>query len=158
MQLLILFLPALLLYILAYHLLVAMLTDRADVISSRPELPSPQLLLDLRVGGKDSSRRYTLYDLYYLLRAVGRHALHQKMHMVFVGSYFQKCNFISLTDFQANLFEFEIYFWTKYNSSILRWADYVIEKYRNIMALMNEATHSYSIISQQAAGNLPRRD
>jgi hypothetical protein len=34
----------------------------------------------------------------------------------------------------------------------------VIQKHRNIMALMNEATHSYSILSQQAAGNLPRRD
>ena len=158
MQLLILFLPALLLYILAYHLLVSMLTDRADIIPARPKLPSPQLLLYLRARRKDFSRRYTLYDLYYLLRAVDRHTLNQKMHMVFVGSYFQKRNFISLTDFQANLFEFEIYFGAKYNSSILRWADDMIEKYRNIMALMNEAAHSYSIISQQAAGNLPRRD
>ena len=153
MQLLILFLPALLLYILAYHFLVSMLTDRADVIPARPELPSPQLLLYLWARRKDFSRRYTFYDLYYLLRAVGRHTLNQKMHMVFVGSYFQKRNFISLTDFQADLFELLIYFGTKYNSSVLRWADYVIEKYRNIMALMNEAAHSYSIISQQAAGN-----
>ena len=158
MQLLILLLPALLLYILAYHLLVSMLTDRADIIPARPKLPSPQLLLYLRARRKDFSRRYTFYDLYYLLRAVDRHTLNQKMHMVFVGSYFQKRNFISLTDFQADLFELLIYFGTKYNSSVLRWADYVIEKYRNIMALMNEAAHSYSIISQQAAGNLPRRD
>ena len=158
MQLLILFLPALLLYILAYHLLVPMLTDRADIIPCGPQLPSPQLLLYLRARRKDFSRRYTLYDLYYLLRAVYRHALHKKMHMVFVGSYFKKRNFISFTDSQADLFESEVYFWTKYNSSILRWADDVIQKYRNIMALMNEAAHSYSIISQQAAGNLPRRD
>jgi hypothetical protein len=34
----------------------------------------------------------------------------------------------------------------------------VIEKYRNIMALMNESAHSYSILSQQAAGNYTRRD
>jgi hypothetical protein len=29
----------------------------------------------------------------------------------------------------------------------------VIQKYRNIMALMNESAHSYSILTQQAAGN-----
>jgi hypothetical protein len=153
MQLLILFLPPLLLYISAYHLLVPVLADRADVISIRPELPSPQLLLHLRARGEYLSGCYALYYLHYLLRAVHRHTLHQEMDMVFVCSYLQKRNLIPLTNFQADLFELEVYFGTKYNSSILRWTDNVIQKYRNIMALMNEATHSYSILSQQAAGN-----
>jgi hypothetical protein len=158
MQLLILFFPALLLYVLAYHLLVPMLTYCADVIASRPKLPSPQLLLHLRAGGKYFSRRYTLDRLHYLLRAIDRHTLHQEVNMVFVCPDLQERDFISLTDLQTDLFEFEVYFRAKHHSSVLRRANYMIEKYRNVMALMNEATHSYSIISQQAAGNLPRRD
>ena len=153
MQLLILFLPSLLLYVLAYHLLVSVLSYRADVIPGCPKLPSPQLLLYFRARGKDFSRRYTLYDLHYLLRAVHRHTLHQEMHMVFVCTYLQKRNLIPVADSQAGLFEFLVYFRCKYNSSILGWADYVVKEYRNVMALMNEATHSYSILSQQAAGN-----
>ena|SRR5215208_678170 len=158
MQLLIFLFPALLLYILAYHLLVPVLTDCAYVISICPKLPSPQLLLYFRAGSEDISRRYALEDLHYLLRAVHRHTLHQKMDVVFVRSYLKKGDLIPVANSQADLFEFLVYFRIKYNSSVLRGADYVIEKYRYVMALMNEATHSHSILSQQAAGNLPRRD
>ena len=58
MQLLILFLPALLLYILAYHLLVAVLSYRAYVISVCPQLSSPQLLLYLWTPREYLSCRY----------------------------------------------------------------------------------------------------
>ena len=153
MQLLILFFPALLLYILAYNLLVSVLSHRADVIPGSPQVSSPQLLLYFRAGGKDFSRRYALYDLYYLLRAVHRHTLHKEMYVVFVRPYFQKRDLISLTYLQTNLFELLVHFRTKYDSAILRRTNNVIEKYRNIMAFMNESTHSYSIVSQQAAGN-----
>jgi hypothetical protein len=78
--------------------------------------------------------------------------------MVFVCSYFKERNLVPLTNAQTNLFELLVYFKAKYDSAVLCWADYVIQKYRNIMALMNESAHSYSILSQQAAGNLPRRD
>src|SRR5215217_3802289 len=153
MQLLILFFPPLLLYVLAYHLLVAVLPYRAYVIPGCPQMPSPQLLFYLWTRGKDFSGAYTLYDLHYLLRAIHRHTLHKKMYMVFIRSYFQKRNLISLTDLQTNFFELEVYFRTKYDSAILRRTNNVIQKYRNIMAFMNESTHSYSIVSQQAAGN-----
>jgi hypothetical protein len=153
MQLLILFFPPLLLYVFTYHLFIPMLPYAADEVPIRPELSSPQLLLYLRAGSIDFSRRYTLYGLYNLLRTVHRHTLHQKMHVVFVCPYLQKRDFIPPTDFQTNLFELLVYFKRQYRSSVLCWTYYVIEKYRNIMALMNESAHSYSIVSQQAAGN-----
>ena len=153
MQLLILLFPALLLYVSAYHLFIPVLPYCADVISCCPQMPSPQLLLHFGAGGKDLSGGYTLYDLYYLLRAIHRHTLHKEMYMVFVRPYFQERNLISLADLQTDLFELPVRFRTKYGSAILRWANNVIQKYRNIMALMNESTHSYSIVSQQAAGN-----
>ena len=153
MQLLILFFPALLLAVLADQLLVPRLPHGADVLSGCPKRPSPHLLFYLRAGGKDFSRRYPLNRLDDLLRAVPRHPLHQEMHRVFVRADFQKRDFISLTDFQADLFKLVVYFWAKPHSAILRRTDYVIEKHRNVMALINAATHSYSILSQQAAGN-----
>ena len=153
MQLLILFFPALLLDVLADHLLVAVLPDRADVIAICPELAAPQLFLYLRAGRKDFSRRDALDDLHDLLRAVHRHRLHQKMHMVFVRSDLQKPDLMPLADFDTNLFEFLVYFRTKYHSTVLRWTNDVVQQYRNVMALVDVATHSSIIISQQAAGN-----
>src|ERR1043166_2811423 len=144
MQSLILFFPALLLDVLTDQLFIPMLTHRAYIVAIRPELSSPKLLFYLWARRKDFSRRYTLDRLHDLLRAIGRHTLHQKMHMVFVSPDFQKCDLVARTNLHTNLFELEVYFRRKDNSSILRWTDNVIEKHRNIMALMNEAAHSLS--------------
>ena len=75
------------------------------------------------------------------------------MHVILICPYLQKRYLVALADPKTNLFEVLVYFRTKYNSSVLGWADDVIQKYRNIMTLVNEATHSHSILSQQAAGN-----
>jgi len=158
MQSLILFFPSLPLYILTYHLFIPVLPYAADEVSIRPEFSSPKLLLYFRMGRKYFSRRYTLDRLYYLLRAIGRHTLHQKMYVIFVCPYFQKRYLVPTADLHTYLFEFELYFRRKYNSPILRWADDVIEKHRNIVALVNESAHSFSILTQQAAGNSTRRD
>ena len=154
MQLLILFFPSLLLYVAAYHLLVAMLTDRANVIAVRPELSAPQLLLYLWTGRKDFSRRDALDDLHNLLRAIHWPRLHQKMHMVFVGSHLKKRNFIAFADFHANLFELLIYFGAKYHAAVLGWTNDMVQQYRNIMALVDEATHSSSILFAASCGEL----
>ena len=153
MQYLILLFSSLPLYIFAYHFLIPVLPDCVDEVPFRPQLPSPQLLLHLRARQKDFSRRYTLDRLHDLLWAVHRHALHQKMHMIFVGPDFQKRDFISLTDLQTDFFKLLVYCGCQDNSSILHWTDKVIHQYRYVMTLVNEATHSHSILSQQAAGN-----
>ena len=154
MQLLILFFPALLLDVLANHLLVAVLPDRADVIARRPEFPTPQLLLHLWTSGKDFSRRDALDDLHDLLRAVHRHRLHQKMHVVFVRADLQKRNLIAFADLHANLFELLVYVRAKYHTAVLGWTNDVVQQYRNIMALMDEAAHSSSILFAASCGEL----
>ena len=153
MQLLILSFPALLLDVLADHLLVAVLPDCADVIAIRPELAAPQLLLYIGAGRKDFSRRDALDDLHDLLRAIPGHRLHQKMHVVFVRADLQKRDLMSLADFDTNLFEFLVYLRAKDYSAVLGWTHDVVQQYRNVMALVDETTHSSIIISQQAAGN-----
>src|ERR1044071_2373454 len=109
MQLLVLFFPALLFDVLANHLLVAVLTYDADVVAVRPELAAPQPLLHLWTGRKDFPRRDALDDLHDLLRAVHRHRLHQKMHVVFVRADLQKRDLKTFADFHANLFELLVY-------------------------------------------------
>lgn len=158
MQYLILFFPSLLLDVFAYHLFIPVLPYCADEVSIRPKFSSQKLLLYFWMGREDFSRRYTLDRLYYLLRAISLHTLHQKMHVIFVCSYFQKPYLVPTADLHTYLFEFEVYFRRKYNSPILRWTDNVIEKHRNIVALVNESAHSFSILAQQAAGNSTRRD
>ena len=153
MQLLILLFPARLLDVPAYHLLVAVLADCAHVIAIRPELAAPQLLLHLWTGRKDFSRRDALDDLHNLLRAIHRHRLHQKMDVVFVRADLQKRDLMPLADFDTNLFKFLVYLRAKDHSTILRWTNDVVQQHRNVMALVDEATHSFIIISQQAAGN-----
>ena len=154
MQLLILFLPALLLDVLADHLLVAVLAYRADVIPGAPQLSSPQPLLHLWTGCKDFSRRDALDDLHDLLRTVGWHRLHQKMHVVFVGADLQKRNLIAFADLEANLFELLVYFLAKYHSAVLGWTNDVVQQYRNVMALVDEAAHSSSILFAASCGEL----
>jgi hypothetical protein len=154
MQLLILFFPALLLDVLADHLFVAVLAYRAHVIAVRPELAAPQLLSHFWTARKDFSRRDALDDLHDPLWAVHRHRLHQKMDVVLVGANLQKGDLKAFADLYANLFEFLIYLRAKYHSTVLGWTNDVVQQYRNVMALVDEAAHSSSILFAASCGEL----
>src|ERR1051325_5869685 len=154
MQLLILFLPALLLNVLSNHLLVPVLPDRADVIARRPEFSTPQLLLYLWTGRKDFSCRDALDDLHDLLLAVHRHRLHQKMHVVFVGANLQKRDLVAFANPHANFFEFLVYLRAKHYAAVLGWTNDVVQQYRDVMALVDEAAHSSSILFAASCGEL----
>ena len=154
MQLLVLFFPALLFDVLADHLLVAVLSNRADVIACGPQLATPQLLLHLWITRKDFSRRDALDDLHDPLWAVHRYRLHQKMDVVLVGANLQKRNLKAFADLDANLFELLIYFRCKYHTAVLGWTNDVVQQYRNVMALVDEAAHSSSILFAASCGEL----
>ena len=68
----------------SYLALVAMPTHRARIVSIRPELPSPQLLLHLRAPPQHFSCGQTLDQRHQLRHAVRRHRLHQKVNMILV--------------------------------------------------------------------------
>jgi hypothetical protein len=154
MQLLVLFFPALLLDVFANHLLVAVLAYRADVIALRPELAAPQLLSHLWTGHKDFSRRNALDDLHDLFRTVHRHRLHQEMHVVFVRADLQKRNLVAFADLLANLFELLVYFRAKYHAAVLGWTNDVVQQYRDVVTLVDEAAHSSSILFAASCGEL----
>ena len=141
----------LILDVLLYHALVAMLAHRADEVAIRPELASPQLLLDLRTGAQDFSGRDALDDLHYPLRAVGRHRSHQEMHVVFVRADLKERDLVALADLQARLFELLIHRLAEDHPPVLRRADDVVHQHRDVMALVDELAHARSL-AQQAAG------
>ena len=141
----------LILDVLLYHAFIAVLADRADEVAIRPEFPAPQLLLDLGAGAQDFSGRNALDSLHDPLRAVGRHRLHQKMHVVAVRPDLKERDLVTLADLQACLLELLIHRLAEDYSPVLRRADDVVHQYRDVMALVDELAHARSL-AQQAAG------
>ena len=102
MQSNILFCLSLVGYILLNLCLTTMLSYCTHIVPIGPKLTTPQLLLYRWYPLKYLARRDTFDHPYYFRRTIGRHALHQKMHMVSIRSYFYKINFIPLPYFHAH--------------------------------------------------------
>jgi len=125
------------------HMFCPRLPRQVGEVSVTSNLSSPRFLLYSRMRRKYFSRCYTFDRLRYLLRVIiHRHTLRGKMHIIAICSYLQKPCLIMLAYLQTHGFELLIYFGRKYDYSILCRRNEVIEQYRNIMALVNEATHS----------------
>ena len=134
-----------------------MTTDRTDEGAFGPQLATPQTLFDGRDAVEDLTGRETFDDLDHLGRAVARHRLHQKMHVVFVSPNLQKRYLEPLADFQADFFELLINWRREHGSSVLCWTDDVIHQYRDVMTFVDVLAHPH-ILAQQAAGNYTPRD
>ena len=80
----------LILYICLNYFCIAVLANRVHIIPTCPKLASLQFLFNLWMLFENPFRCYTLYCLYYPFWRVTRHALHQKMNVVFICSYFYK--------------------------------------------------------------------
>ena len=154
MQLLVIFCLSLLLYIPFDRLLIALATDRANIVAIAPEFTAPQLLLDFRGSLEDFSRRETLHHLDDLFRTVGRYRLDQKMHMVLVGPNFDKLDLIALRNVQTDLFQNFIHMTIKHRSAIFGWTNKMVQQNRNVMAFPDQFAHP-PILAQQAAGKDP---
>ena len=79
-----------------------MSTDRTRVVSIRPELASPQMLLDARNFPKNFSRRDALDRSYYFRGAIPRYRLDEEMHMVLVCTDLQKFDLVALRNLEAD--------------------------------------------------------
>jgi len=88
MELLILVFLPLFSNILTNCLFVPMSPYSAYKISFGPKFSTPELLLDFRALRKDLLCRYAFDRLNYLLRAVSRHGLNEKMHMLSINANF----------------------------------------------------------------------
>ncbi len=142
--------------VLLYHALGAVLPIRADEVAVSPELPTPQLLLDFGAGAKNLSRRDALDDLHDPLRAVRRHGLQQKMHVVALRADLKERDLVALADFQARLFELLIHRLAEDHPPVLRWTDDVVHQHRDVVALTDVLAHARSL-ALPAAGHWPHK-
>ena len=96
---------ALFMNILSDHFLITVLTDGVRVISARPELSTPQHLLDFGMTAKDLLCSDALDGLN---DGRGRHhgdALDEKMDMVFIRPDLDEMDLVSFPYSHADLFE-----------------------------------------------------
>ena len=118
-----------------------MLTRGACEITVRPELTSPELLLDLRAALEDLPCGETLDRGYYLGHRVCRDGLHEKMDVILVRPDFQKFHLVSVLDLNAYPFHHRIHVLIKYRPSVFGREDQVVYEYRDIVALMYILAH-----------------
>ena len=106
-----------------------MTTNRIDIVPFGPELTAPKLIFHLWVKFEDlfgSDALNCLDDLAWTFRW---NTLYQKMYMVFVGSNFNELNLIPLRYLKADVFQTLVNFFSENNTSVLRRANKVVEKY-----------------------------
>jgi len=84
---------------------IAVQTHSINIVPGRPEVSTPEKLLDFRVFQKDLLGGDTLCDLSYFRRRHHWNGLNQKMDMIFVGSYFHKMEIVCRGELNANIFQ-----------------------------------------------------
>ena len=89
--------PPLAFDIICYHFFVAISTDSIDVVSACPKMSTPKYFLNFRMSLENFLSRYAFYCLHNILGTHHWHTLNQKMHMVFINSYFHKMNLVPFT-------------------------------------------------------------
>ena len=131
----------LLLDISGYSILAAMFTYRARKISVRPELPSPELLLNLRATLEDLPCRNALDGRDYLCNAVPWNGLHEEMHVVLVRADLKEFHLISVLNLYTYFFHHCIHVLVKYGTSVFCGKNQMIYEHRNVMALVYIFAH-----------------
>ena len=105
-----------------------MLTDTADEVAFGPELAAPQLSFDAGHAGQHLTRGNALDGAHDLGRAVSRHRLHQKVHMISIGAYFYKDDLVAQGNLQTYLTQYLIYVGIEHHPPVLGGTDQVIQQ------------------------------
>ena len=158
MQRFIFLFSALLFDIATYRVFGSMLTNGADIVSITPKLAAPQLLFDTRRPRKDLPCSDALDNPYNLGWAVRWHRLDKKMHMIPIGSNFQKRDLIALGDVEAHCLQHLIDFFTEHDSTIFRWAHYMVEEERLVVSLEDMFAHSPILLHGTGHSHLYGKD
>ena len=119
----------------------AVLAYGACEIPVRPELASPEFLLDLRAALEDLSCSETLDRGHYFGHCVCRDGLDEEVDVILVRPDLQKFHLVSVLYLDAYFFHYRIHVLIKYRPSVLRREDQVVYQYRDIMTLMYILAH-----------------
>ncbi len=158
MQKCVFFLNSLVTNILRYTRLISKLADCVHKISICPEFSTPKTGFHFRMPLEYLFGSDTFQHSYDLGCTKPGNRLNQKMNMVFICTYFQKTNLISLLNFKAYSLHRLINCLTENNPTIFGWTHKMIQKYRYIMRFMYvfAFTHTYKskIYTPQSGGEL----
>ena len=124
---------ALFMNVLSDHFLVTVLTDGVRVIPARPELSTPEHLLDCGMTAEDLLCSNALDGLNDCRRRHHGNALDEKMDMVFIRPDLDEMDLVSFPYSHADLFERHLHFFRKDLSSVLGRTDDVVEKQGLVM-------------------------
>ena len=127
---------ALFLYIAANLFFTGISSDRTDIVTIRPELAAPELLLYGRNSAEYLARSYALDRSHDLGWTVAWYRLHEEMYMVWVCADFQEPYLIPLLYRQTDFLQHLLNFGRKHRSAILDRTHNVIHQNRNIVTLM----------------------
>src|SRR3954468_9274361 len=132
---------ALLLDIGADGPLVAQPADGAGEIAVAPELPTPKLFLHAGAPPEDLPRGEALDDHHQLGHAVGRHRLHQEVHMIPVRADLEKLELIAGLKLQAHFPQHLVDQAIDHHPPILGREHQVVEQHRDVVTLVDIAAH-----------------
>jgi hypothetical protein len=120
----------------------AVLPNGTDIVTCGPKRPAPQLLLDAGRAAKDFTRRQALDDPDNLRRTVTRHRLHQKMHVISIGTDLKETDFVTSGNVQTDCPQDLIDFRPHDDAPIFRGTHDVIQQDRNVMLFVDELAHA----------------
>ena len=156
MQLFILAVLTLIFDVLTDNIFICMFANCRHKIAVSPKLTTPQLFFY-----RWNCRKYfSCYDAlnfrYYFSRTIRRNRLDYKMHMIPFCTNFQKSNFISLGNFDTNVFNNCVHFICDNKTSILCNTNKMTHQYRDVLAFTNQVSHepirNSILTTPQAAG------
>jgi len=135
------FRSALILHILRDGIFIAMSAYCTYKISFGPKLATPQLLFHIGNPYKYLPCRYALYCSNNSRRTISWNRLNQKVNVLLFYTYLKKNNLEPFSYLQADVSEYQIYFFCEYHSSVFGWTNHVIHQYRNVMPFVYIFTH-----------------
>lgn len=151
MELGVLLLPALLDDVALNRPFAPVAADRTDVESIRPELSTPEIVLDRGDAAEDLPSRETLDNPDQLRRAVRWDRLHQEVHMIPVCPNLQENDVIPFGDLQTDISEHHIHLGREDGPPVLRRTHEVVEQDGDIVAAVDVLTHPPSLSQSDAA-------
>ena len=124
---------------------VSMQSHGVDIVAAGPELAAPEKLLDLRMSQENLLCGDTFRDLGNLGGLHHGYGLDQKVDMVFIGSYFDKVEFIGWSEFYADFLEGCFHGPRKHLPSILCRTNQMVQETVDIVSFPYVFCHTESI-------------
>jgi hypothetical protein len=137
--------------------LVAVLIHGVGVEATGPKVSAPEYFFDFRMVKEDFSGCDTFDRLHHSCQKHIGYTLDKKVHMIFIRSYFNKVDFVALTDFKTDIFESVFGLVGEHFASVLYRTDDVIEEDRFVVTFVDMFSHvfQYTISSIRPASQSP---